>query len=115
MKKPNERRKRRKPNHRARARRALPILQRLALRCATTSYKALCDKLGLHHRAAQWFLGEIQSWCRKHGLPPLQALVVNAKTGRPGSGYSATPCGGRAYECALREVWAHDWRSAPSL
>jgi hypothetical protein len=51
------------------------------------TYGELCRPIGLHHRAAQWFLGVIQDYCRLHRLPRLQALAVNKRTRLPGRGY----------------------------
>ena len=53
---------------------------------APLTYGELCMRLGLHHRAAAWMLALIQDWCSRERLPPLQALVVNARTRLPGSG-----------------------------
>lgn len=102
-----------KPNHKRRARRALPHLKSLAAGGGQTTYKDLCDLLGLHHRAARWFLGVIQTWCKENGLPPLQALVVNKRTKRPGMGYTATPRSTAAHRRAMEQVWSFDWSTAP--
>jgi hypothetical protein len=49
-----------------------------------TTYKELAASLNLHWRVLSWPLGKIQHFCHKNNLPPLQALVVNSKTGLPG-------------------------------
>jgi hypothetical protein len=77
-----------KIDHFKRAAQAWPILAKQANKKGKPfTYGELCSKLGLHHRAAGWFLGVIQRYCYQEGLPPLQALAVNKRTGLPGSGY----------------------------
>jgi len=76
------------PDHKARARRAWPILvKRARAGLPPLTYGELSGTLGLHARSAQWFLGVIQTHCSTRGLPPLQALAVNKATGVPGVGY----------------------------
>ena len=73
-------------DHISRAKKAWPYLAKKANSGnGVFTYKELCDILGLHHRAAAYFLGVIQEHCKKHGMPPLQALVVNKRTRLPGS------------------------------
>jgi hypothetical protein len=93
----------------ARARRAWPYLVDIANRRGRISYGDLCSKLKLHHRAAGWFLGVIQNYCRVNGLPPLQALAVNKATHIPGSGYAGSSRDGRAYRQALEAVYRTRW------
>lgn len=97
----------------ARARRAWPILVKVAKRRDKICYGDLCAKLGLHARAAGWFLGVIQNYCQSHRLPPLQCIAVNKRTRVPGIGYIATPRGGRAYDRARNKVYAKKWRAHP--
>ena len=54
-------------DQRARARRAWPRLVDVSRRRGRITYGALAAALGLHHRAASWFLGEIQRYCRSRG------------------------------------------------
>ena len=49
---------------------------------------------------AGWFLGDIHTRCEKNKLPPLNALVVNAKTRSPGDNYPDT-----------REAWVRHIRA----
>ena len=92
-------------DQRARARRAWPRLVDVSRRRGRITYGALAAALGLHHRAASWFLGEIQRYCRDQGLPPLQALAVNRRTKLPGTGYVASARSGAAYQRALDRVY----------
>jgi hypothetical protein len=99
--------------HLARARRAWPILVRAAARRTPLTYGELTAKLGLHWRAAGWFLGVIQRHCAAAGKPRLQAFAVNKQTRRPGKGYAGKR-GARAHERELDRVRAHRWsKKAP--
>ncbi len=100
--------------HTNRARAAWPYLVALASRRAEPiSYKEISNEIGVHWRAAAWFLGIIQRYCDREGLPRLQALAVNAKRKVPGGGYE----GERTPEEHLEElgrVYAYAWpRKAP--
>jgi hypothetical protein len=96
--------------HQARARRAWPLLVRRALKQgAPFTYGELCHQLGLHHRAASWFLGVIQTHCRLAGLPALQALAVNKKTRIPGAGYAGSPRTSTQHANELQKVYKHKW------
>jgi len=78
-------------DHKQRARHAWPILVKLAKSgSAPITYGELSAQLALHHRAAGYFLGVIQAYCKKERLPKLQALVVNKATRVPGSGYEGS-------------------------
>jgi hypothetical protein len=93
-----------------RARRAWPHLARRAsqnLRPCT--YKEICAEIGLHWRAARYFLGVIQRHCRANGLPPLQFLAVNAKSRLPGQGCADSPRNDAAQQDALRTIYAYPW------
>lgn len=98
-----------KINHKKRARRVWPHLVKIARSRGFITYAEIAAILGLHHRSARWFLGVIQTECRRRGLPPLQALVVNKQTHRPGNGYVASPTQGAEYRKAVRRVRAFDW------
>ena len=96
--------------HERRARQAWPILVARASRgLPPLTYGQLCQRLGLHWRSASWFLGVIQSHCRRAGLPPLQALAVNARTGLPGAGYHGSGRSRAAHARALKRVWRKQW------
>lgn len=97
-------------DHYARARRAWPLLvQRAKNGEAPYTYGELCTQLGLHHRAAGWFLGVIQEYCYRHKLAPLQALAVNKKTRLPGYGYIGSPRTPAAHGRALAKVRNEKW------
>ena len=97
-------------NHLARARRAWPHLVRRASGGKPPyTYGQLCQKLGLHWRAAQWFLGTIQTYCDENDLPALQALAVNKRSRLPGSGYVGSPRTTAAHQRELQRVYARRW------
>jgi putative restriction endonuclease len=75
-------------NHAERAFRAWPILTECARNQETITYGELAGRLGIHHRADQYLLGEIQDYCLEAKLPPLTIMVVNIR-GRPGGGFIA--------------------------
>lgn len=102
------------PNHRRRARKVWPLLVKIARKKRRTTYGEIAGAIGLHHRSARWFLGVIQTECQRLALPPLQSLVVNKKSLRPGKGYTATPNVGSAYEEAVECVHSYRWpKKAP--
>jgi hypothetical protein len=104
-------------DHISRAKSAWPLLVRRARENGPPyTYGELCAELGLHHRAASWFLGVIQNYCKRHHLPPLQALAVNKKTRLPGGGYVGSPRTQAAHNLALSKVFKEKWSSkAPKL
>lgn len=104
-------------DHRARARKAWPVLVRLALaKKQPLTYGELCTKLGFHPRAAQWFLGVIQTHCKKSGLPPLQALAVNKRSRLPGKGYTGSARSRARHAAAVKNVHSYKWtKSAPNF
>lgn len=104
-------------DHVARARKAWPLLARHAMaKKDPMTYGELCSKLGLHHRAAQWFLGVIQTHCDKAGLPPLQALVVNKRSRLPGKGYTGSARDYAKHREAVKKVHSRQWStSAPEF
>ena len=97
-------------DHKERARRAWPLLVQRAQsrnKISLITYGQLTGKLGLHHRSASWLLGVIQRYCANHGLPPLQALVVNKRTRVPGAGYVGYGHGSKKLKQALTKVFLH--------
>jgi len=104
-------------DHFSRAKKAWPLLIRRARQKGPPyTYGELCVELGLHHRAAGWFLGVIQNYCKHNKLPPLQALVVNKKTRLPGCGYVGSPRTQKQHSRALDKVYKEKWSSrAPQL
>ncbi|MES2936708.1 MAG: HNH endonuclease [Pseudomonadota bacterium] len=55
----------------------------------------------------RYALGPVQDFCLIEKLPPLTALVVQKRTGRPGAGFIAWDVDDLAE--AHRRVWAFDW------
>jgi len=98
-----------KVDHIARAQKAWPILVRVARKRKRISYGELCAQLGLHQRAAAYFLGVIQHYCKSQRLQPLQAVAVNKRTRVPGIGYVASARGGNAYLATLDKVYSESW------
>ena len=99
-------------DQRKRARKAWDILAGCARSNQHTTYGGLGKRMGVHHRTCQFFLGLIQDHCLKQGLPPLNSLVVNKASGRPGDGYIATST--ENIQEVHRGVYAHDWRTTPN-
>jgi hypothetical protein len=105
-------------DHVSRAKKAWPLLVQRAKEKngSPFTYGELCAELGLHPRSASWFLGVIQSYCKRHNLPPLQALVVNKKTRLPGRGYTGSPSTRDDHDLELSKVRKYRWPSkAPDL
>lgn len=99
--------------HHRRARRAWPKLVAAAKRGEPLSYKDLSASIGLHWRAASWFLGVIQRYCAEMKLPRLQALAVNKQTHVPGKGYTGSR-GRSAHAREVKRVRAQRWpKKAP--
>ena len=69
---------------------AWPILIELANSREIITYGVLAEQLKVHHRSCRYFLSLIQNHCKENKLPPLQSLVVNKNSKRPGEGYWAT-------------------------
>lgn len=72
---------------------------------------AIVERLtGIDRRGLGKILEPIQTYCRRHNLPPLTVLVVKEETGLPGSGFT------EAAEGAQARVFVFDWfkRKAPS-
>jgi len=99
-------------DQRERAKRAWDILAGCARSKQHTTYGELGKRMGVHHRVCQFFLGLIQDHCLERGLPPLQSLVVNKISGRPGEGYIATSA--ENIQQVHERVYAHDWSTAPN-
>jgi hypothetical protein len=92
--------------HEQRARRAWPHLVRHANgHKSPFTYGEISARVGVHWRAASWFLGVIQEYCRNRGWPPLQALAVNARTKIPGDGYVGSARTKPAHAAALKRVY----------
>jgi len=103
-------------NHKLRAKQAWPILVKAAQQqLPPLTYGQLCGMIGLHHRSARWFLGVIQTYCSQNGLPPLQSLAVNKKTGVPGIGYIGSGRSKGQHKRAVNRVykWGKKWQLKP--
>ncbi len=97
-------------DHMERARRAWPYLAKRALKnLPPYTYKEVCAEIAVHWRAARYFLGVIQRYCRANGLPPLQFLAVNAASRLPGRGCVGSPRTDAAQQEALRTIYAYRW------
>lgn len=100
--------------HQSRAREAWPHLATRANGGGKPfTYRELGDLVGVHCRAVGWFLGEIQDYCDRHKLPPLQALVVQSTTGLPGGGYHGSNRTRADHARAVAAVHAHEWAKTP--
>ena len=104
-------------DHVVRARRAWTLLTGLArTRAEPLTYGEICARLRLHHRAAAWFLGVIQDYCKANRLPPLQALVVNSRTRLPGLGSTGSGRSAAQHRRALERVYGFAaWPERPSF
>jgi hypothetical protein len=101
-------------DHQERASRAWPLLVARARSPEPPfTYGELSGLLGLHHRSAQWFLGVIQSYCKRHRLPSLQALAVNKKTRVPGRGYSGSDRSKTRHAKEVQRVKEANWPLQP--
>lgn len=98
--------------HQQRARRAWPILIRTArTRERLLTYGQIGAMIGVHHRVCSYFLGMIQNHCRNAGIPALQVLVVNARTGLPGAGFTACRRTPGAIAETTRKVRNYFWKN----
>jgi hypothetical protein len=76
------------------------------------TYRILGKLIGVPARGLGHLLEPVQSYCLRHGLPPLTILVVSEDTGLPSSGFTA------AEDIPRNQltVFAYDWldHGAPS-
>lgn len=93
-------------NHKTRAAKAWPILTSCAQNKATITYGKLSEAVGVHHRAAAYFLEEIQTYCADNQLPPLTILVINQK-GELGAGFTEWITG--TFEADKEIVFEYNW------
>lgn len=97
-------------DHLERARAAWPLLANRAVNVLLPyTYREICDEIELHWRSAPYFLGVIRRYCSANGLPPLQVLVVNARTRLPGQGCAGAPRTYAAHQDALRAIYVYRW------
>ena len=78
---------------------AFQILAKISAESSTITYGELGKRIGIHHRPVPGALGVIWDWCDGREYPPLNALVVNKKTGMPGGAFAP---GGRSLR---RDRW----------
>lgn len=79
----------------------------LAEEHSTITYQDLGEAYGIRGQALQGFhsiLAPIKYYCIKHGLPPLNALVVRKDSNLPGSGAEAD-------ENDISNVFTYTWRN----
>jgi hypothetical protein len=74
----------------------------------TSPYKEIGEAVGLGYRVLRFPLYFIWERCKEKGLPELNALAVNGKTGRPGAG---CPELDGEWENVRERVFAFDWKS----
>ena len=78
----------------------------LARQRDTITYGDIAPKIGTHHRHVGQRLDAIAVHLCMVGLPPLQVLVVNQGSRRPGLGML---CGAATFEEACNRVYDYDW------
>ena len=83
------------------------------LRWQSVECGVLTNALGTHVRVMNRFIGFIGYACWKLGMPPLQAIVVNAQSRHPGPGYEATAAFGPEYRQTLLEIYDYDYPDDP--
>jgi hypothetical protein len=69
------------------------------------SYDLMERLTGIPRQGVGDFLGPIQEYCKRNGLPPLTLLVVNEKTGLPSEGFT----GAKDIFGAQARVFVYDW------
>ena len=94
------------------------VLKQCAADMTTISYGDLAEQVGIHHLKINLPLGYIRDKvCRKHGLPWLSVLAVNADRRRPGDGW-LPPKGieiaeqqdrERLWRGMVLQVYGYDW------
>jgi hypothetical protein len=52
------------------------------------SYNDIESMTGVARHGVGTFLGPIQTYCERNGLPPLTSLVIKEETGMPGTGFT---------------------------
>lgn len=77
-------------------------------RAGVCSYKTIARRSGMDgdydYRKVRYGLGQISAYCKMHGLPPLNALVVLKNTGKSGDGIP------QADVDRMNEALNYDWR-----
>src|SRR5438552_787020 len=68
-----------------------PLLAYAATRHQILTYGEVGKLMGVAPRGLGRLLEPLQSYCLLRKIPPITAIMVRRNTGRPGSGFSATP------------------------
>jgi hypothetical protein len=84
------------------------FLKKCAAEQRTASYKEIGEAVGLWYRVLRFPLYDICIKCQQRGLPELNAIAVNAKTKRPGSGCPALSSN---WEDVRDKVFSFNWGS----
>lgn len=71
-----------------------------------TTYGEIAQMTGLSNQGVARPLDYIWHLCERRGLPHLNSIVVNKRTGQPGSGYTVT---GDNWRAMVGEVLAYRW------
>lgn len=79
----------------------------------TATYGYIQKRVGLSPRVVQQRLYAIWQWCESQGYPHLNAIVVNAKTQRPGQGYTPNhhEISESEFQSMRDKVFAFHWES----
>lgn len=92
---------------RAKAADVWPHLVRYAFERRTATYGELAKETAIFHRNLRLALDPIGQWCFRNKLPPLTIVIVDADTGRPGSGIVGTS--EATLDEDLARAFGHDW------
>ena len=96
----------------------LAELKRCAYEMTTITYGDLAEQVGAHQRNMNRPLGYIRDEiCRRHGLPWLSVLAVNARSRWPGNAWTQDDGvkirkeedGKRIWRGMVLQVYAYDW------
>ena len=97
-------------DHKARAQLAWPILAGIANnKKAPISYVDLGRQIGVHHRAAQYFLNQIPTFCKENNLPPLHVLAVSKRSRLSGGGCDGAPFTRLSQEIEIKKIQKVIW------
>ncbi len=94
------------PRPPAKTREVFEYLKKCAGEKRVINYGELAKKVGLANMGTAHPLYYIWKKCERRGLPRLNAIAVNVRTGRPGDGCPELP---GAWEDVRDDVFAYDW------
>ncbi|WP_458121631.1 HNH endonuclease [Paenibacillus sp. Z6-24] len=100
-----------KVNQEERAFRAWNVLVNHASEKEKITYKALGEKLNVHHRTCRYFLELIQDYCLQEKMPPL-TIIVHNQAGEIGQGFIAWDLQNK--EEGFEKVFNFNWRNYPN-